>query len=109
LKVSPGGNIPGKSERSPLLARRGVCGEAADGVVDQDPEDDSLQPTDERQMQIVILLELSEYEMNINPVIEPPPRRFAPPLLTRRGDCSDLPGTSLPPQREGFVQRSVEF
>jgi len=31
-------NIGGQSEKSPLLVRRGGCGEAADGVVDQDPK-----------------------------------------------------------------------
>jgi len=34
-------NIHSKSERSPLLARRGGCGEAADGVLDQAPRKDS--------------------------------------------------------------------
>jgi hypothetical protein len=29
-------------------------------------------------------------------VIDPPPRRFAPPLLARRGDWLDLPNLLLP-------------
>jgi hypothetical protein len=33
----------------------------------------------------------------LNLVIDPPPRRFAPPLLARRGDQLDLPGMLLPP------------
>src|SRR5678816_1091153 len=59
-----------KSERSPLLARRGGCGVAADGVVGQ------ARKTEFADM-------------------EQPPRRFAPPLLARRGDRSDLPNALL--------------
>src|SRR5262245_36415106 len=46
---------------SPHLDRRGGCGEAADGVVVQCPS-----------------------------LIEQPPRRFATPLLSRRGDYGQL-------------------
>jgi len=66
------GYIPGKPSQSPLLARRGVCGEAADGVVVQ------------------LHKEALEHSV-LNLVIDPPPRRFAPPLLARRGDGWESP------------------
>jgi len=75
--VRDGFDIAGKSERSPLLARRGGCGEAADGVVAQVQKKKSIDR-------------------------DPPPRPLdiwtlrniflssRPPLLARRGDRSDL-------------------
>ena len=108
--MSQGINLPDESERSPLLARRGDCGGAAVGVVGQDPKNicnlpenkvaltnkGQLRPADERREGIRGLMALSEYKMGINPVIEPPPRRFAPPLLARRGDSSNLPSILVP-------------
>src|SRR6187431_986968 len=80
------------SEQSPLLDRRGGCGEAADGVVVQDPARDKQ--SDEAYWDFV----------------EQPPRRFAPPLLSRRGDRSLKLSVKLcwrPFRRGRFSSQSV--
>ena len=73
-----GNNILDQSERSPLLARRGGCAEGADGVVDQVQREDP-QFTDKKMFK----------QMRVHSLLDPPPRRSAPPLLARRGDGSD--------------------
>jgi len=48
------------------------------------------------------------HDIDINSFVEPPSRRFAPPLLARRGDRSDMPGILLPPNGRGPREAASE-
>jgi hypothetical protein len=48
------------------------------------------------------------HDIDINSFVEPLPRRFAPPLLARRVDRSDLPGILLLPSGRGSQETAGE-